>query len=885
VVHPDTVRDTAMRVHNAVKMREMAAGPVKDPNAATRAPEPTPEPAAPTEPAKIDPPRKKSWLDRQVLERVQVTGSRRLGYHSHNVEGDEEAYDSLNYYGRGGQRFTDTGNMSIAGNNVLGFLNFNLNYSSDQYSNPDAERITLNYNRGPWRIAAGDINGRLLNTNPFASFAKSLRGASAEYRAGRVRASILRSEVKGSSRTISLQGNNSSGPFYLQSGRLIPDSIQVQVDGQPMRLMDDYVVNADIGSITFVNRVIPPTSTLVVSYESYGFGVQGLVQGGGVSYDLGKFGQIGLTGIEQRSGISGTNTIVQRYFGFGSASAQYWLDYEPLAPTDPIRFVVKVDGVVQTLGADYYFDPTTNLVFYFTRPIGTTQQIDVVYVPKSTQSLDGDRRVWGFDYRLPLGGPEGENFIQYSQASGQLLSDSNPQSGTARGIQGQYKLGEFTLRGSTKDVPRDYVSVQSTGFQRNEQTSEIGLDWTRGRYSVTTAWSNSSISNAQQGSNNQLVAENSRFTRAIASLNYLSPDGTAWALSQSRVRSRLADETQLDTTSLSGKRRFGRLNTDYSLQYQTGSGPMLNPDTQQQEIGSVTLQTLGLGLRYELDNGLNLNGRTSVSKIQALDKTGDGSDYSFGLTYFPEGGRLRANANYSYSNSGQLATLGDFGSGYGYGYGGNGFSAGGMGTGLNIGSTSVRSLTASSTYQASSRLGLNVHALSTQAEGDLTSNSRSFSYGLGLDYDLGNFNQLGISLNRNKTDFFSEAAIQSSSTSLDAYLNGAPKGPWSYHLGISQFLSESSSLYAGDAFSFDAYLSYKLSPRQRLTLQYRDGRTTGYYGQVESATYASYEYQIFRNVALVGSYKWRNVKNLNGEVTGGAYRSNGFDLELSFDFR
>ena len=47
---------------------------------------------------------------------------------------------------------------------------------------------------------------------------------------------------------------------------------------------------------------------------------------------------------------------------------------------------------------------------------------------------------------------------------------------------------------------------------------------------------------------------------------------------------------------------------------------------------------------------------------------------------------------------------------------------------------------------------------------------------------------------------------------------------------------------------------------------------------------AFYEYRLWRNVSLIGSYKWRKVDNLDPLFSSGAYRSRGFDLELSFSF-
>ena len=56
-----------------------------------------------------------SWLDREIMKRIQVTGFRQLGFHAHTVDGDREAFNSLTYFGQGGRRFTDTGNVNFSG--------------------------------------------------------------------------------------------------------------------------------------------------------------------------------------------------------------------------------------------------------------------------------------------------------------------------------------------------------------------------------------------------------------------------------------------------------------------------------------------------------------------------------------------------------------------------------------------------------------------------------------------------------------------------------------------------------------------------------------------------------------------------------------------------
>src|SRR5688572_5187808 len=83
------------------------------------------------------------WIDKSVFKRISITGQRTLGWHQHAVRGDKDAFDTLNYYGQGAKQFTDSGQMTVVGNQVFGFFNFNFTLANDSYSDPQSKRIWL----------------------------------------------------------------------------------------------------------------------------------------------------------------------------------------------------------------------------------------------------------------------------------------------------------------------------------------------------------------------------------------------------------------------------------------------------------------------------------------------------------------------------------------------------------------------------------------------------------------------------------------------------------------------------------------------------------------------------------------------------------------------
>ncbi len=821
-----------------------------------------------------------SWLKKHVFDRVELRGYRTLGLHSYEVDGDRRSFELLNNYGEGGKSFTDIGSMSVAGTNVAGVANFRTNVDTNRFRDPQTERFSLDYDRKPLKVSLGDIQGSLTNTNRFASFNKTLKGASAQYSSGRFTAKGLYSEAKGDVRTISIQGNNSSGPFYLQASQVIWGSEQVRVDGQEMALGRDYTINYQLGAITFVDRIIAPTSTIVVSFEALGFNSRsGTIRGAGLSYDMGQVGRIGLTVIEQIvGGGSGLGTRSELFQGAGAPSTPYFLQFEPLT-SRPIT--VRLDGQLQVQGVDYVFDDENPTIFYFTRFIPLTSTIDVRYTPRPTQTLDGDRKVVGIDYRIPLGKGGRSGYIALGQAAGELRSEANPLEGTARGIEASYRSGSFEFRAGARRVPEDFVSVETRGFNRNEDAADLSVLYSRGPLEIETRHNNSSIAIRNTSSSGQVTFSRARTTSLRSFANYRKDVAQPWSLEFARLRNETRGvATSVDSLGLFTSRTFGRLITRLGYDYQSARGPTsLGPTP---TIVDILLKTLRLDTSYTAGDAWAFGAKASISDIETDDEDGKGTDLSLTASYEPSA-RFTMSAGYSVSDSGELATLGAFQNGFGLGYNGNGFSGGSQGSIFATGATDFREFRVSSTYQATSRLALMANYIERRSVGSVSSNSDTSAYTLQADFDAGNGHVLGFGLNQSRTTFV-DSPTKSDALSWDAYLVGSPKGRWSYRFGLNGLITGGTSEFKQDGLTIDASLTFRINPRQRLTTNYTSGRTVGYLGQSDTFFGVSYEYQLYRNIALVGSYKFRDVANLDSVSSGGAYRASGFDLELTFNF-
>lgn len=825
------------------------------------------------------------WLRNAVFKKISITGRRSLGVHVHEVSGDKEAFNNLNYYGEGGKRFTDTGQVTLIGNKVFGFFNFNMTLTDDRYTDPQSKRVWLDYRKDGLQVGYGDLTAAsLLNTNDFARYTKTLSGATLGYTKGRFAVKALRTESKSSARTRSIQGGNTLGPYFIGDSQIINDSEEIKVDGVLMRQGQDYTINYQVGTITFVTRMIAPTSTIVVSYETLGFNsTAGVVQGAGLSYDMGKAGKIGLTAMEQRSGGSvGLKTYVDKWQGL-PANTAYTLEFEPI-PSRPI--IVKVNGILQTLGVDYTFaqdnqGTTIYAIVYFFRSIPSNQEVTFTYTPKPVQTIDGDRRVIGFDYRLPLGGRRG--FLHYSQASGELKNDLTPLSGTARGLKGEYQLGDLKLRGSWKDVPNGYVSVESRGFNRNEKGVEAAVDYMKKDWAWGVSANKSDIAFRTVNANNTITIRESRFSNQHAFISFTPQSNSVkWSLDHNRTQSQYSgNDTKIDTTSLSASKSFGRLNARLGLEHQQGRGPVTLSNTT--EVGDLSLDAIRLTADYSTNSGWFFGTRASLTSTKTLGKSGAGRDYTLSTSYRPASGPFDFEASYTDSNSGSLASLGTFQNGTGIGYGGNGFSSGGVGSPVSYGASDYRLLQFTPNYRLGSRATLNGRFYQSRSNGLYSYNAETTAYGLGVTWDLGNNTLISTSLDRAGTRFV-DLDTDTDSTSVDFAVMGSPKGPWSYRFGVTSLVSGKTTDFAQDSFGMDGYMRYKINRRSNTGFQFSFGRTSGYLPQTDNFVGAFYEHQLYQNVSLVGSYKWRRVSNQDNSISGGAYRSNGFDLELNFNF-
>lgn len=840
------------------------------------------------------------WLRKMVFDRIQIDGYRLLGYHNHSVQGDREAFNALSYYGQGDRAFTDTGNLYLNGRNVFGLLNFSMVVPDSRFRDPESQHISLNYRGDGLRVDVGDLTemgyggsgltlpggipmdtmlratranlSSPIKTNPYANIGRQLKGVSVEYGKGRLSAAALWSESKGSVKTISFAGNNSPGPYYIQNGRLVSGSEAVQVDGKDQLLNQDYVIDYEVGAITFT-RILAPTQTAVIAYEAYDFNTQnGTIQGAGVGYDAGRFGRIAVNYLTQKSpGAGGISSRIEQFEGFGAASTPYFLQYVPLS-TATYPTIIKIDSLLQVEGVDYHFDTGNPTVFYIHRFVPATSIVEATYYPKPSTTLDGDREVIGLEYRLPLGK---SSYLLYHQGQGKLKNPVTPLAGTARSLMGSYNHGGLNVRAGIRDIPDSFVTLDSRSFNRNEKAYNLNADYQTRGFRYTGSHRSAKVSLRQVSSTGAITFQPSDQATTAFGLEYAKGDGLRWDASARRDTSaRTGYDSRLDVLTAGLSRTTGPLETRIGVSRQSGD---VSDSAGSRAIG---LNALELNAKFRPDKRWTWEARTALTQTSYAGDSGSGRDLTLLASYRPNDD-LTLSASWLDSKAGALSALSGFSSGYGEGYDGNGFS-GGLGATYGSGGADYRALRFGATYRPSTKLTLDARLEKSNTSGAFSTNTNSTVGSISGFLDLGNQHRASFTVSRSDISFLG-SSLSSNSTFLEGMLTGDPPGPWSYRLSGSA-LTAGGGDFSQSSLRGDANLSYRLNRKSYLGVRGTLGRSNGYLPQDESLLSLFYEHQIYGNVSLIGSYKIRELIYRDPLASSPGYTSRGFDLELSFRF-
>ena len=419
------------------------------------------------------------WFNRlqaSTGSKIQATGHHTFSLRVDSISGGAsatEGFQNEQYFGRGSNGLYSDTDMTIDAT-LFKHLHYSARISNNLFSNPNDNRVKLDYNTKKLRVEWGDINAgfqgnSLIDFNRYLSGMKVTNEWSRQFRT-----SLIYSQTKAETRSLQFPGNGSSGPYLAFLGQVVEGSDHVRVDNRDMVKGQDYTLDSYTGELRFLNgNIVLPSSTIAITFETLGYNIsRGNIYGVRTEFSPKGSSRVGMTFVTQNSkGSQGLQTHTQDFYGLGTSP--YALDQVP-DPTKPIT--LTVDGIPQIQGIDFVVDPQRQNLIHLTQiVIGTSHLIKITYFPYNNTPTPGNRSVLGFDGNVPLGklgsislesAFSGLN-LQGNDIGGnawQIRADLNP----ARNLRSTINL---------RNISPTFSSIQSPGFSRNEKAIEFSSDY------------------------------------------------------------------------------------------------------------------------------------------------------------------------------------------------------------------------------------------------------------------------------------------------------------------------------------------------------------------------------------------------------------------------
>ena len=421
-----------------------------------------------------------SWLSKMgesTGTKIKVTGYNTLSLRSENVAGNAESFRSDQYYGRGSNGIYNDTDMTVDATFFKHF-HYETRINNSLFNNPNdpnLNRVKLDYNTKKMRFEWGTLNVGFQG-NSLIDFSRFTNGMQlTNHWTDHFKSQVVYSQTRAETRTISLSGNNSTGPYYVFAGQIVDGSDRVQVNGRELIKGSDFTLDSYSGELNFLKgRVILQSDVIAVTFEAVGYNNnRGTIYGTRMEYLPSKTTRLGFTYVAQNSsGSFASQEQTQTFYGFGSPGAAYTLN----APVDKSRPVtVSVNGIILVPNADFIIDANLTNQIRIVRTVLPTELIQVRYTPLDVNPTPGNRSVLGIDGRISLGKLGG--ITTEAALSGLSLTGGN--------VNGQaYQIRADILPSKTlstnltfRNINPTFSSIQSPGFNRNEKAVEFNADY------------------------------------------------------------------------------------------------------------------------------------------------------------------------------------------------------------------------------------------------------------------------------------------------------------------------------------------------------------------------------------------------------------------------
>ncbi len=655
----------------------------------------------------------KRW---ELFQDVEVTGQNRLTFQKQAIDGSLTAYENGRW---------DTGDtvrqtsLHLSGPIWKEFA-FQADLSSSGYGT-SYSRWIVGYAGHDTQLFFGDLNINLPG-NEFVSFSKALKGYQLDHalpKGGLVRA--FYSAEQGLTRNQTFSGNNTSGPYFLTYTPVIDGSEAVKVNEEVQKFGEDYILDYQSGQLRFEPvdkppRIIPDTSIISVSYQSYGYGSSaGTLSGFRAEMPLlGDKLLLGIAHVRQDRDTPRADTVGYQedvYQGSGS-TGPFDTIYRPIITNGTEvtykgqqkvieqALVVLVDNVEQAEGVDYDSYRQIGRVI-FRRAVPPTSLVLIRYYYDLTSDYPtGSQSVTGIDlsYRI---NDELSLRADYGRSDG----GGSDGAGNATQVNVKYSRPRLDALVSWRDIEPSFSYLNSVGFYRQEKGADVGITWQPhehirlySRFSDLDSSSGYSYGYSSYGYSSYgydsygytYGVDTADTTESSTALNVstkrreydLNLDFPGWP------RTQLSRQQMSNTGGTAGDSEMtaDELRMDYSPAGKPYSLSSSLQKTDQDYLGSTedderrgsSTEQLNLSGRYEVGSSLSLTASLGSNKsTSAYDEGKSSSDTTqFGLRWSPRD-NLDINLDHNIAESvGRVSYYSSYGS-YSPGYGGIGGGGGG----------------------------------------------------------------------------------------------------------------------------------------------------------------------------------------------------------------
>ncbi len=859
-------------------------------------------------------------LSEEFNRKIQLSGSKKIGFHIARVSGDRNAYRDSTYFGQGGRPVTDFTELSIIGTKVFDLFNFNWRLTNTPFGTPQDRRFSINYERGGTRVDLGDITAAL-GGNELVSFNKTLRGIHVSTRISPsipLKISGIYSQTRATARTSVIYGNDSGGPYYLNASQILDGSERVRVDGREMVRGRDYEIDYFTGLLNFKEGIIiPRTSTILVSFEAEGYNEpSGTVSGWRVEAPLGSV-NLGVISLRQDSrSSSGLRTKTERFYGYGNPLSPYELQY-PVEPGSAV--IATVDGVPQQQGTqrgegDFFVDPDIPYRIYFNRAIPATSIISITYIPRLTGNATlGSRRVVGYDVHWQMGKL---GSIAFYAGRSSAERGTTTQEGQGKMLNATLNLGSIRYTGRWRDIDPDFVTVESVGFRRQERgyshTLEyVGSQQFNARLSIDRMqvpdYLGSYLSGSQRTGN---ASVNNTSFDATLNLPKAPQVRVSWLNQRNNSGNYGSSENQTRNISLTHKLGAVSLSLDLLSTRASSTSTFTvggNPTTNSYESASDTLR---LTWSWNQSERLAINGVLARGRTRAGGNSNNAQDISIGVKWVPWKS-LNLTYQYAVRDSGTLSTSGSFlggnlggsfigpggyQSGWGVGYGAGGNYSGGyynpITSGLTYSSIGVKNRSHNLTvnFMPNDNLSVDFGFMQQLSAGDNLTNTDMQGLNFGVNYRLSDKTSMAFNFTRQNVNYV--GASDGAKTDI-AYFTLRTELTRKLILNLQAQRMFSSSLFSVGGsgqkqdqrmLAYSVRLEYPFAPRQSAFLEHRFSDVQGFFGSVDRDSALGYEYEINRFLAFTLSIRLQERSNRDAQYANYNYKAFTLDADLSARF-